>query len=210
MFNQKKANHYVRITLGIFLVIIGILAFFNVFYYGDISIIFWFCYLSVPLAGVGILLNNSTLVKSQLYILAIPDLIWTIDLIYYLLNGRSFLGIIDYLFLPGHILPKIVTLQHIITVPIMFYSLILFKNEKTESWKISIFQVMLVFILTKIFTSQEANINCVYNLCGSLYANLGMLYPFLWFAMSFLMIYISRIAFIKSHRFFTKFFKITS
>ncbi len=205
---RRQANYYIRISLGILLLVISVLAFFNAFYYHSPSIIFWFCYLSVPLAGIGILTNNATLVKSQLYILAIPDLIWTIDFVYYLINGHSLLGIVDYLFAAESILPKIVTMQHMITIPIIFYSLVLLKNKEGSSWKISVCQLAIVYLLTRIFTAPEANINCAYNLCGHFSLNLGISYVVLWFAISFLMVYISRKIFIKAHWLFRRLFNI--
>jgi hypothetical protein len=208
--NRWGANDYVRTVLGVLLLIISALAFFNVFYYNDFSIVFWFCYLSLPLVGIGILTNSSALVKSQLYILAIPDFIWTVEFVSHLINGRSILGFVDYLFLAGDVLPKIVTLQHIIALPIIFYSLVLLKNKETGSWKISVAQLSVVYLLTLIFTSPDANVNCVYDICGYFSLNLGAWYVLLWFAVSFLMVYISRKIFIKSHELFRNFFNITT
>lgn len=187
---------------------IGALALFNAFYYKNPSVIFWFCYLSIPLVGIGILTQDASLVKSQLYLLAIPDLFWTIDFIYSLFAGHSLWGFVDYLFEAGVILPKIVTMQHIITLPIIFYSLVLLKNEDKDSWKISIFQLIIVYLLTIIFTLPADNINCAYHLCGHFSINFGIFYPTFWFLAYLLMIYLSRKIFINAHGIFRKFFNI--
>jgi hypothetical protein len=208
--NRSKTNHHVRIALGVFLLILGALGIFNALYYHSFSMIFWFCFLSVPLVGIGLLISSTALIKSQLYILAIPDLVWCIDFFYYLFNGHSLLGIVDYFFTTTSILPKIITLQHIILVPIIFYSLVLLKNKEENSWKISIFQLIIIFILARIFTSPDVNINCVYNLCGNFSINLNMVYVLFWFTITFLMVYISRKIFIGAHKIFRKFFDITS
>lgn len=203
MKTRKKINYSVRIFLGVFLLAIGALAFFNAFYYNNSPIIFWFCYLCVPLAGLGILINNPTIVKSQLYILAIPDLIWVTDFFYFLINGHSLLGIVDYLFKAGDFLPKLVTMQHLIAIPIMFYSLVILKNKDRSAWKISLIQVTIVYFITRIFTAPQTNVNCVYDMCGNISLNLGGgIYPLIWFIGMFLMIYISREMFIKLHRMF--------
>ncbi len=208
MIQHPKFHYYLKTILGILLLVLGGLALFNAFRAQNFSIIFWFCYLSVPLVGIGILKNNLTIIKSQLYILAIPDLIWTFDFLYWVFNQHSLFGIVDYLFVPGDILPKIVTFQHIIAIPIIFYSLILLKNKKTDSWKISVLQVTIVYLLTRFLTPLEDNINCAYTFCGNVSLNLGKWYILLWFILSFLMIYVSRRLFENSHIFFRKFLKI--
>lgn len=185
-------------VLGVFFLVVGIVAIFNAFLFSEASILFWFCYVSLPVAGIGLLARNASLIKSQLYILAIPDLIWTIDFASYLINHQSLLGVVDYVFMPGFILPKIVTLQHLIAVPIMFYTLILLKTKRDNSWKISVFQVFVMYLITRFLTLRNENINCVYDLCGKYYLNLSdKLYPVLWFFVALLMIYISRKIFIK-------------
>ncbi|MBI2628612.1 hypothetical protein HYW74_00840 [Candidatus Pacearchaeota archaeon] len=52
----------------------------------------------------------------------------------------------------------------------------------------------MMFLLTRIFTSKEVNINCVYNLCGEYSLMISdKIYPVLWFIAGFLMIYITYI-----------------
>ena len=94
-----KINDYILSFLGILLILISIGAFFNVFYLSsayDPYGAFWICFSAVPIVGIGLLFRKTSIIKSQLYILAIPDLIWMIDFISYIIRGSSFFGIADY------------------------------------------------------------------------------------------------------------------
>ena len=200
---MKKIYNVILSMLGILLILISIAAFFNVFYLSsayDPYGIFWVCFSAVPIVGIGVLLKKTSILKSQLYILAIPDLIWTVDFISYIANGKSLFGIVDYFFIESLIIPRMVTLHHLIIVPVIFYATLVLDHKKENSWKISIVQLTLIFFLTRIFTSSEVNINCVYDFCGRFSLNIPYIYPILWFSGAFFMVYMTRKIFILIYR----------
>lgn len=192
---DKKTKETIITGLGIFYILVGITAFFNAFYYGQTYHIFWFCYTGILIIGLGIILRNSVIVKSQIYILLIPDLYWLVALLFYILTGgNSFLKTVDYLFLPGPILPKLVSLQHIFTIPLLIATSCKFKNKTGKIWIISFIEIVIFFFVTRIFTSPAQDINCVYNLCTKQPLNISpFIYPILWLVAGFLMIYMSKI-----------------
>src|SRR3989344_4527030 len=86
-------------SIGTLFTIIGFLAVMVSFYYGTPEQIFWMCYVSLFLMGVAILSRNSLLLASQLNIMAIPLILWSLDFFNYLANGRGIFGFVDYFFI---------------------------------------------------------------------------------------------------------------
>jgi len=89
--------------------------------------ILWFCYAGLMLMGIGVLGRKPNLILSQLNILVIPLIFWNIDFFAFLINGESLFGIVDYFFEVGPIISRIITLQHLFTLPLAFYAL--YKNQ---------------------------------------------------------------------------------
>jgi len=192
---MKKKGNVFRIIFGILYLVLSGLAFFNAVYYQTPYNFFWFCYAGMFIIGLGILFKNSALIKSQLYILFIPDAIWIVDFISYIATGgNSFFGITNYFFLPAPLLSKIVTLQHLFTVPIALYYAYKVKSESKYVFLVSYLQLFLVFFFTRVFTTVEQNINCAYTFCGDLSFSVSpYLYLIIWFIGGIVMIYLSYI-----------------
>jgi len=175
--------HYIFFTLGI-------LAVLNSFYLKNPAQILWLCYLSLVIIGFGILKRNSFLIMSQIYILAIPLLAWDIDFVYYLITQSSLWGITDYFFAQDVFnLGRIISLQHLFTIPISIYSVYLIGLKRRDAWKLSAAQIVFIFILVNLFVPNNININCVYNPCVNFSLGLDFLpYQITWFLVFFLMV----------------------
>lgn len=193
MKNVKKDRETFLNFVGIIYIVIGILAFFNAFYYYTFSNIFWLCYLGILLIGVGILTKNTTLIMSQIYILFIPDVIWSIDFLSYVFrDGNSFFGIVDYFFQSAPFLAKMVTTQHLLTVPVALFLSYKFSVKSKKGLIAGFLQLNLFFFLSRLFTSLEDNVNCVYKFCGDYGFGVGEFwYILIWFLGGFLMIFLS-------------------
>lgn len=188
MRQQHTRERRLFIVVGIIYILVGLLAFSNSFVYGRSEEIFWFCYFSMILIGIGLLTKKVSLVASQIYILLIPDVVWTIDFIAYLIRDTPWLGIVDYFFIPGRpFLMNAVTLQHLFTVPLVLYFLRHSQSPRQDFWFISCIQVAIIYVLTKLFTSPVFNVNCVYKFCGNLQPNSN--YTLWWFGAFFIMIF---------------------
>jgi len=172
------------IIVGIIFLIFGVVAIMNAFFLKNFQGILWFCYISLIILGIGFLRKNHFLIKSQINILAIPLLIWTFDFIYFLIFKHSLLNIVNYFFLPGQILSKIITIQHVFTIPLAFYAIKFIKPISKNSWKLSFIQAAIIFILSRIFSNPEQNLNWVYR--TSLNLNIPY-YPLFWFIGIFFM-----------------------
>jgi len=191
---DKKRKSILITSFGIFFIILGIVAIFNAFYYEDPYNILWLCYSSLIIIGIGVVLRDSRIVKSQIYILLIPDIIWLFSLLSYgLTNGNPFIKTVNYLFLPGPILPKLVSLQHILTIPTVIILSCKFINKRGRIWIPSFIQLIIFFLIARIFTPPEKDINCSYNFCATYISNIHpFIFIIIWLVGGFLMIYLSK------------------
>lgn len=176
--------------LGIWYILLGFLAIFNSYLIQNSDQIYWFCYFSMFLLGIGMLKRDSTLILSQFNILAVGLVFWTIDFTYRATAGVPLWGLTDYFFVGGNLLPKFVSLQHLYTIPLVLWALGSLKINRKDIWKISFLQAIVIFIMTHLFTDPEQNINCVFKSCLSFF-DLSLYYPWAWFVVTFLLIYIT-------------------
>lgn len=183
---KKRLESAVLNILGIIPLILGILAVLNSLYLKNPTQILWMCYISLIVMGIGILSRKSAVIMSQVYILAIPLLAWDVDFLYRLAAGASLWGISDYFFVNKAItLGKIISLQHLVTIPMSIYAVYLIGLKKKGAWKWSFAQIILVYFVISVFFPPESNINCVFEPCVNF--SLGIPYSLSWFLVSFSM-----------------------
>ena len=193
--NEKTKNRIMNF-IGISFIILGVGAIINTIYHQNLGLapILWFSYISLILIGIGALTKNYLLIVSQLNIIAIPYIVWDIDFLYILFTGNSLLGIADYFFIPGPLIGKIISSQHLFTVPLAIYALYLIKIRDNYTWLISFFEVGVVFFITRLISSSEQNINCVFSPC----MNFSIPYYHLtWFISFFIIIFVTNFILIR-------------
>src|SRR3989344_6323202 len=174
--------------IGVIFLLFGITAIINTSFEYGIKYILWFCYLGLIILGIGFLSRSKTIIESQINILAIPLLIWTFDFIYYLIFGHSLLNIVGYFFEKGPLLSKIITTQHIFTIPLAIYARKFIKSKSKNPWIFSFIQISIIFVISRIISNYVDNLNWVYN--TSLNLNIQY-YPVFWFLFMFTMIIIT-------------------
>ncbi len=185
-------ERFIDFTGGLFF-IFGLTAIINSFLFYGIQHVLWFCYAGLILMGIGFLKRNHLLVESQLNILSVPLIVWTIDFFYFLIFNHSLLNIVDYFFEPGPLLSKVITSQHLFTLPLAVYAIRFIPPKSENSWKFSFIQVSIIFLISRVLTDYEQNINWVYHTS----LNLGIpsnYYAGLWFVMVFIMILVTNLA----------------
>lgn len=195
MKSLKKKRTIINL-IGFFYLLIGISAIVNTIYQEDLAPLLWFCYVGMILLGIGALRKDSLLVVSQLNILAIPLIVWTIDLIYGLIMGQTLFGVVDYFFLPGPLIGKIISLQHLFTIPLGIYLLFLVKLKRKDAWKLSFATLIILFFITRFFTTEFYNINCVYEPCMN-FNVVTSIYPIVWFSVSFIGVFLTNFVIVK-------------
>ena len=192
-------KHYSLILriLGLLFIVLGISAYINSLDNGSPGQIFWFCYVALVLIGAGIFIKSPNIVLTQLNIMTIPLLVWVLDFFYVLIARETLFGITDYFFLPGPILGKIITSQHLFTIPLAIFSLYLIKIKRKDLWKFSFIEMSLIFLLSRLLTLEEYNINCVYMSCMNFSLGQSWFYPFWWFIIVFFMVFLTNYIFIR-------------
>ena len=169
-------------VFGIIFLVWGILAITNAIISKNYSQLFWMCYLGLFIMGFAIIKRNGFWLAVQLNILAIPSILWGLDFLSYLTFNKFLIGISAPFFNNPTILQQIVSLEHLMIVPIGFLSLYLIKVKKTNMWIISILEMLIMFPITWIFTNHSENINCAFYSC--LPFDFGI-YPLSWFVLLF-------------------------
>lgn len=189
--------------LGVFFIALSITSYANSIADGYSGQILWFCYFFLMLIGIGILLKNTSLILIQLNIMTIPLLIWAADFFFVLLTKGELFGLTNYFFIPGPVLGKIVTAQHLFTLPLTFFAMYLIKIKKKDVWKFSFVEMAFIFILTRVLTSEQYNINCVFRNCMKFSTGPAWVYPILWFLVALILVFVTnyliiRIKFLKA------------
>jgi hypothetical protein len=190
-FLGKLKNKILLLDLiGLYFLILGIAAILRSFYNQVPYQILYSCYIGMILIGMGILTRRSFIILSQVYILAIPLLIWNVDFIHWIIFNKPLWGITDYFFVDfSSLIDKFISLQHLYTVPVAIYAANLVGIKRGDAWKWSIIQLSVTFFVVFIFSPEVSNINCVFKSCIG--TNFGIPYILLWFFISFNMIFIS-------------------
>jgi hypothetical protein len=120
----------------------------------------WVCYPAITLMIIGILLKKPTLILSQLILITVQDLFWIFDFFNILFTGNSPLEVASYFFEAGFSLKKIITLQHLFTVPLGILALSILKVKKDKKvFIIALIELSLVFLLG--FFPIMSGINCL-------------------------------------------------
>lgn len=183
---KRKTRFILLDILGVFFLAWGIIAISVSMYNQNPTQILYMCYLGLVLIGVGILTKRSSIIMSQVYILAIPLLIWDIDFLYWLVFQQPLFGITNYFFAEGHsLIGKIISLQHLFTVPIAIYAARKIGIKRKDAWKWSFVQITLVYIFVSLFSDPGININCIFNPCINIH--FGLPYRLTWFLIIFSM-----------------------
>lgn len=178
--NIKNPKNIFLKVFGIYFIIISALSYYQAVFIDDISLIFWFSYLVMLITGIGLIKKKAYLIGSQINIVLIPYLIWNLDFFYELITKTPLLGITSYFFEGRILLAQIITLQHVVIIPISFIAFYLIKFERKDFWKISLIQGVIIYNLTVFFSNPKMNINCVFQNCLPFYVP-QIIYPFFWF-----------------------------
>lgn len=176
---EKRWKTAERIAGGAYL-FLALLAFSNAFFLNKPWDILWLCYWAALLIGISLLMHKRTLLWSQLLILFIPDVLWTLDAITSLVQGSSLLGITDYFFALPSFSQQLVSLMHPLTVLLGMYAYTRWAKPRATAALIAIIESATAFVLARLFTSAEHNINCAYRFCGNI--DVGAYYALWWFA----------------------------
>lgn len=185
---MKEVKEKILLGIGIFFIFLGILAVANTVIEDNPQKILWMSYLTLFLLGVSCLMKSSRLLSSQLSIITLPYFFWDIDFFYRLKTGRPLWGLTEYFFQGQTTLGDVISLQHLYTLPLAYLAFFLMKPTVRGVWKISLAQIALVYVFSRLFTPLELNINCVFRPCPDLH--LPFHHEVVWFLVFAILIFI--------------------
>jgi hypothetical protein len=187
---KEEMKNYLLDVFGVIFIVLGITAIINsVILTDNASQILWLCYFGLVIIGSGMIMKNDLMILSQLNILTFPLIFWNIDFLYYLFTSSSLWGITDYMFIYSTItLGKLISLQHLFTIPLSIYALYLIKINNRKSWIWSFAQMIIIYIFVVSFTNPIYNINCVFKPCLDYFLYVPLPYIITWFATSLIII----------------------
>ena len=150
--------------IGILFLFYGLFAIGFSIYRGKPDWIFWFCYISMTLLGIGALMKDGKLIAAQLNIVTAYIIVWNIDFFYRLITDKPLWGVTNYFF--GELLlpARFISIEHFFLLPLGFYLLYQLKTEKGH-FKLSFLQGMLIYVLTIALTDPKYNVNCAFHSC---------------------------------------------
>jgi hypothetical protein len=180
---KERGKKIILNIIGVYFLILGIIAISLSLIRQMPTQILYACYIGIILIGIGILTRKGFLILSQIYIITIPSIFWAIDFLHWLIFKTPLWGMTDYFFFNSVItIDKFVSLQHFYAIPLAIYAAKLIGKEK-NAWKLSLIQLVIIFIAVKILSPSELNINCVFYSCINI--NWILPYNLVWFLVSF-------------------------
>lgn len=161
-----KRSEIITKIIGMIFLIFGIGAILNsIFIIKSTSILIWFCHPALILLGVGFIIENKDLIQSQLNILTFPLIFWTLDFLQFIFTKQSIFGIEYFFFNQTPITSRIITSQHLFTIPLSLWGLKYLNSKNKKAIKLSLITILILLVVSLFFGSQK-NINFVYNFMG--------------------------------------------
>lgn len=159
--------------------------------------IFWTCYIFMILVSIGIIFKKPKLILSQIVIMLIPSILWTIDFVVALMTRTPPIGLISNIFTNGKIdLSGILNIYHALIVPLAILAIIIMKPKGTKGYlKISFIEIILLFILSTTIP-QLYGINCFPGpeICTNMALQYFPLYPLIYLVILATAVLISSLA----------------
>ncbi len=152
----------------------------------DYFSLFWTCYLAIPLIIIGIIKKNSSLIVSQVIILALTDLFWIFDFLSLIILGHTILGIEQVNIFPFQSwIIKLGNLQHLIVIPLSILALSILKVKRNyKTLLISLAEISLFFVITLLIVPSSMGVNCINMRCVGVPLTF-LPYPLVWFLLVF-------------------------
>ena len=135
--------------------------------YYPVANFLWTCNAGLILAAFGVAFNNNRFILSVCLILvALPDLVWTIDVTVALLTGEHLLGGTAYMF--DFKIPKLVrlfSLELLLLTPILV-ALLWRQGYDYRALPVAVGLVLVLYYLTYLFADPATQVNWVWGLFG--------------------------------------------
>lgn len=131
----------------------------------DYSFYYWFCNHTPLLLSIAFFTKKIQVIKGIVSVGLFPQMLWILDLIFNVFNVTLF-GFTSYFFeLESTLTIFSILLIHIFTTTIALL-LVFLQDTKRSSLLYSFIYLVLLLIITFLFTNPANNTNCIYEICG--------------------------------------------
>ncbi len=165
--------------LNLFFGIASIIVFIKL---GIPAYILWFCNHQSFVYALAIWKRNPRWITAELNLGIIPQLLWGIDFLGYILSGKFIWGITEYMFVENYAASTYyISLQHFILAPMAIYALYKIGKPTMKDWKLTMVHIAIMIALTFAFTTADYNVNCAYkNDCVPYLPKIVPFWPLVW------------------------------
>ena len=146
--------------------------------------ILWFCNHQSVVYALAIWKRNPRWITAELNLGIIPQLLWGIDYLGYVLTGKFIWGITQYMFVENYAASTYyISLQHFVLAPMALYALYKIGKPTMKDWKLTALHIFIMIALTFAFTTADYNVNCAYkNACVPYLPENVPFWPIVWTA----------------------------
>ncbi len=165
----KSKKEKILDVLGWFFLALGLITFFWYALIRDWRYAVWFCNHAMIIVGLAILKRNRFWLTAMLNWALIPVGLWIIDFLVRLLFGVHLFRITEYMFQRPW-WQDLLSLQHLVTVPLMLWAMYLLGRPHARAWLGTAIHGAVLWVISYFLISPDYNINCVYETCARVLA----------------------------------------
>lgn len=146
--------------------------------------ILWFCNHQSFVYALAIWKKNPRWITAELNLGIIPQILWGIDYLGYILTGKFIWGITQYMFVENYAASTYyLSLQHFVLAPIALYALYKIGKPTMRDWQLTLAHLAVMVALTWALTAPDYNVNCVFkNACVPYLQETVPYWPIVWAA----------------------------
>jgi hypothetical protein len=173
----KRQKERILDALGWFFIVLGITTAGWYVLFSRWQYAFWFCNHAMIIAGIALLKRNKFWTTATLNWALVPVSMWVIDFAGKVLFDAHVLGITEYMFI-GPWWGRILSLQHLFTVPLLLYALQLLGAADKNAWLGTTAHGAILWLISYFIITPDYNVNCAHEACQSWLR--GEYYVVLW------------------------------
>ena len=131
------------------------------------NVFYWFCNHTPLMFSLAFFYGKDRIIKAIINLGFLPQILWTVDFLMKIFFGFYTFGFTRYVFddaLGIYVLVPI--LIHMFSTNVAFIATIK-KKVDLKILMYSVIYVVLLYGITLVYSAQEINVNCVYEMCGA-------------------------------------------
>jgi hypothetical protein len=170
-------------SIGIFLIVLGLIRIFQLLFFGVPMHIFWLCNHVVVVMGIAILLRSNFLLIGEFCFLFVGQLVWIIGFLMFNIFGIVLEGNSTNLIYDPTFVNIITVLVHFLTLPLGFLAIWLIGKKEKFAWFAGIIHSVILLPIVLLFPYY--NLNCLNSPCIAIFPD-TLLYSIIFVPFYFL------------------------